>query len=219
MNPEFWHERWQRGEIGWHLDQVNAHLEAHWPRLQLPLSSQVLVPLCGKSRDLLWLAARGHRVLGVELSPLAVAGFFSEQGLTPERSPDGPFDRFELDEIRLLCGDFFDLRRAQIGDLAAFYDRGALIALPPELRGPYAQRLAALTPAGSRGLLITLEYTQGEMAGPPFSVPEDEVGALFGGAFRVEQWADLEVLAENPGLAARGLSRLGEGVYSLTRLG
>lgn len=218
MNPEFWHERWQRGEIGWHLDQVNAHLAEHWPRLGLPPGGQVLVPLCGKSRDLLWLAAQGHRVLGVELSPLAVAGFFAEQGLTPEGHRDGPFACYQVDEIRLLCGDFFALGPEQVGAVTAFYDRGALIALPPELRDPYADHLTALTRPGSRGLLITLEYVQAEMAGPPFSVPEDQVKTLFGGAFRIERLVHLDVLAENPGLAARGLSRLQEGVYRLDRL-
>ncbi len=219
VTPEFWHDRWQRGEIGWHLEQVNPLLEAYWPRLGLPPGGQVLVPLCGKSRDLLWLAAQGHRVVGVELSPVAVAGFFSEQGLQPDRSAEGPFECYQVDEIRLLCGDFFDLAREQVGELAALFDRGSLIALPHELRRPYADRLVALTRADSQGLLITLEYHQAEMAGPPFSVPEEEVAALFGDAFRIERLIDIEVLAENPGLAARGLSRLREGVYRLSPRG
>lgn len=218
MNPEFWHDRWQRGEIGWHLDQVNRHLEAHWPRLGISPDDQVLVPLCGKSRDLIWLAAQGQRVLGVELSPRAVADFFAEQCLTPEINDEGPFQRYQVDEIAVLCGNFFDLQQAQVGKLAAFYDRGALIALPPDLRGPYVRHLAALlTRSDSQGLLITLEYAQVEMAGPPFSVAEEEVATLFGDRFHIERLVDVEVLAENPGLEARGLTALREGVYHLTR--
>lgn len=217
MRPEFWHDRWQRGETGWHLEQTNDQLVAHWPRLALLPGSQVLVPLCGKSRDLLWLAAQGLGVLGVELSPLAVADFFAEQGLIPEIRNEGPFQGYRWEDIRLLCGDFFALQRGQVGEVAAFYDRGALIALPAELRDAYARHLMELTQSAGQGLLITLEYTQAEMDGPPFSVPEAEVMALFGEGFHIERLVERDVLAENPGLQARGLSQLGEGVYHLVR--
>ena len=115
MQPEFWYERWQRGEIGWHLKEVNAHLEQHWRRLGTPAGAQVLVPLCGKTRDLLWLGAQGHRVLGVELSPIAVEAFFAENGLSPQVSAEGPFRRYQVDEIAILCGDFFHLSAAGAG--------------------------------------------------------------------------------------------------------
>ena len=44
-------------------------------------SRRVFVPLCGASPDMLWLAACGHRVFGVELSGSAARGFFDEKGL------------------------------------------------------------------------------------------------------------------------------------------
>jgi len=78
MDPQFWHERWQRNETGWHQREINAHLQDFWPQLQQPAGGRVLVPLCGKSRDLLWLRAQGHAVLGVEISPIAVREFFAE---------------------------------------------------------------------------------------------------------------------------------------------
>jgi thiopurine S-methyltransferase len=83
MEPDFWFERWQRGEIGWHGAEFNRHLLDYWPLLGLPAGTRTFVPLCGKSLDLLWLAGRGERVLGVELSQLAVESFFAEQGLQP----------------------------------------------------------------------------------------------------------------------------------------
>ena len=79
MQPEFWHDRWQRNQIGFHQEQVNPCLERLWPQLELPRGARVLVPLCGKSLDLSWLAASGFEVLGVELSQTAVEQFFSEQ--------------------------------------------------------------------------------------------------------------------------------------------
>jgi thiopurine S-methyltransferase len=217
MQPEFWYERWQRGEIGWHLKEVNAHLEQHWHRLGTPAGAQVLVPLCGKTRDLLWLGAQGYRVLGVELSPIAVEAFFAENGLSPQVSAEGPFRRYQVDEIAILCGDFFHLSAAGVGGVSAVYDRASLIALPPALRGRYAEHLTAIAPAGTEGLLITLEYPQAEMDGPPFSVAEPEVTALFGRAFALSRLDDLDVLAENPRFRERGLSRLREKVYHLRR--
>jgi len=89
MTPEFWHQRWQHGETGWHQDEVNLHLQEHWPRLGVRPGEKVFVPLCGKTLDLLWLAGQGLQVLGVELSPIAVEAFFGENGLS-RRSPRSP---------------------------------------------------------------------------------------------------------------------------------
>ena len=114
MEPEFWLERWRRGETGWHLDEVNCHLVDLWSRLEMPAGSRVFVPLCGKTLDLLWLASRGHRVLGVELSRLAVEALFAENGLVPRITDEPPFVRFQVDELEVLCGDLFDLMLAHL---------------------------------------------------------------------------------------------------------
>ena len=219
MNPEFWHQRWERGETGWHLTDINLHLQEHWPRLGVKAGGRVLVPLCGKSLDLLWLAGEGHRVLGVELSPIAVDGLFHDNGLTPDVTVDPPFRRYRLDEIEVLCGDFFDLQTAQVGELDAVYDRASLIALPPQLRPGYVRRLLRLIRADTRGLLITLSYDQAEMPGPPFSVGEDEVRSLFGAHFAIDRLAEVDVLEESPGLRSRGVTHLTERVYALTPKG
>lgn len=215
MDPDFWHRRWERGEIGWHRDEIDRHLRDLWPGLGLAAETRVLVPLCGKTLDLLWLAAQGHGVLGVELSRLAVDTFFGENGLTPEVTEDPPFRRYRADEIELLCGDFFALEPRHLAGVAAVYDRAALIALPPELRIRYAIHMDALLPVQVPRLLITLEYDQTQMAGPPFAVHPDEVQALFSPRHRILSLADLDVLDESPGLRARGVSALKERVYRL----
>ena len=83
MDPDFWHQRWQQGDVPFHCPDFNTHLQRFWAQLGLARGSRVFVPLCGKSRDMMWLATRGHGVLGVEISPVAVEEFFHDHGLVP----------------------------------------------------------------------------------------------------------------------------------------
>lgn len=217
MQPEFWLERWQRGETGWHQDEVNRHLLDYWPRMRIPAGAKVLVPLCGKAPDLLWLAAQGHPVLGVELSELAVRALFEDNGLEPEVTDSSPFTRYRVDELEVLRGDLFDLRREHLQDIGAVYDRASLIALPPEMRPHYCRHLDQLLGISVPRLLITLEYDQATMAGPPFSVEPREVESLLGDKHRLEILGAFDILDESPGFRARGLKHLTERVYRLAQ--
>lgn len=218
MQLTFWQQRWQANQIGFHQQQINTHLQEFWGRLALPEDSLVFVPLSGKSSDMLWLCARGHRVIGVEISELAVSSFFSDNDLQPQVTRQGNFDCWSTDGLSLLCGDFFDLSAAQLADCSGVYDRASLIALPQEMRPRYAHQLAALLPPGAQTLLVTMVYPQDQMRGPPFSVREAEVRQLFGTSFAIEQLFSTDVLAENKRFRERGLSRLQERVYRLTAI-
>ncbi len=188
MNPEHWHQRWQEGRIGFHRDAVHPRLETHWPRLVPETDSHVLVPLCGKSRDLLWLAERGHAVTGVELSPLAVGQFFAENPLpAPRVRREGAFEHHECERLRLCCGDFFRLRPEDLAAPLAIYDRAALVALPASMRGDYADHLARLSPPGTRMLLVSLERPGDSGSGPPFSVATAEIENLFAPGWSLEE--------------------------------
>lgn len=215
MKAEFWLERWQRNEIGFHQGEINAHLQDYWDRVGLKSGSEVLVPLCGKSNDMLWLRAQGHRVLGVELSPLAVEAFFVENELKPEVRSVGPYERWSCDGVTLLCGDFFDLEAADLKGVAGTYDRASLVALPPEMREQYAQHLQRVLPAATPMLLVTMDYPQVEMNGPPFAVDEEEVRRLYEKRYTVERLYDRDILAETPRFRNGGVTRLAEVVYSL----
>lgn len=215
MKREFWLERWQNNEIGFHQDEVNAHLQQFWSEVELAADGKVFVPLCGKTRDMLWLRAQGHPILGIEISPLAVEAFFSENRLEPSCGTSGPFVSFETDGLELLCGDFFDLEPDRLKDVQGVYDRASLVALPPEMRERYAEKMKALLPAGARVLLVTMDYPQQEMDGPPFSVSEEEVRALYGDRFSISPLYRNDILEENPRFREKGLSRLTECVYAL----
>ncbi len=215
MDAEFWKQRWQEGQIGFHQECVTPLLEKHWGALDLSANSKVFVPLAGKSRDMDWLAARGQHVVGIELTELAVQQFFAERDLTPARSASRFGQHYTAGPYELICGDAFALDAAMLADCAAVYDRAALIALPPPMRQRYAGELYACLPAHCRGLLITLEYPQQEKTGPPFSVDEAEVHALFHRHWRIEVLERRDILAEQPGFIAEGVTALWTAVYRL----
>ena len=216
MELSFWHERWERAEIGFHQQDINVHLQQFWKALNLQPGQRVFVPLCGKSLDLLWLAGEGHPVTGVEISPIAVEAFFQENGLQPRRWREGAFEVWEQDEIRILLGDFFALEPRHLADCAGVYDRASLIALPPALRERYVGHLDALLPPGLRTLLVTLEYDQTVLPGPPFAVDEVEVRRLYAATHEIEVLTVRDALAEESRWRDRGLTWLFERVYRLT---
>lgn len=217
MDADFWLQRWQEGQTGFHRGEVMPLLEKHWPSLRLAEGGRVLVPLCGKSLDMHWLAAQGHRVLGVELSSLAVEQFFEEAGLEPARHTTRYGEHFTAGPIEIILGDAFGLDAALLADVAGVYDRAALIALPPGLRRRYRDTVYASLPSGCRGLLITLEYPQAEKAGPPFSVEQAEVESLFAAPWRPTLLERRDILDEEPRFKAEGLGALDTAVYDLRK--
>jgi thiopurine S-methyltransferase len=219
VDESFWQARWARDQIGFHLDRVNPYLQRHCSALELQPGAQVLVPLCGKSLDLVWLAGQGYRVLGVELAQKAVEDFFAEHGLSAEISQEGVFKVFRAGAVELWCGDFFALTAEQLGDCQGFYDRAALIALPGEMRKRYVAHLQAILPPACRGLLITLDYRQSQMDGPPFAVKDGEVHELFGAGWQVETLERLDVLQGNWKFIKHNLQALDEVVYRLVKRG
>lgn len=216
MKKDFWLERWQREETGFHRVEFNPHLRLYWEELQPARDSLVFVPLCGKSRDMLWLREQGHQVLGVELSAIAVQAFFREIGYAPQRVSGAKFDCCAANGIRILRGDFFDLGRDDLAQASAVYDRAALCALPPEMRERYVSHLAGILPRTTQILLITVDYPQHEMQGPPFSVTTGEVEQLYREHAEIHLLASQDTLAQNPRFQQRGLSRMRENIFRLT---
>lgn len=178
MDADFWHDLWARNHIPFHRRDANALLVAHADLL--PPGGRVFLPLCGKTRDIAWLLARGHRVAGIELSRLAVEQLFAELGVVPDITILGPLVRFAAPAAEVYVGDIFALTGAMLGPVDATYDRAALIALPPDLRPRYAAHVSAITGTAPQ-LLIGLEFDGSPADGPPFSVDAAEMARLYGG--------------------------------------
>ena len=215
MEAGFWLKKWELGETGFHQESVNESLQDWWPSVAAPAGGAVLVPLCGKSLDMCWLADQGHEVVGVEVSPVACEAFFKGLGLNSDTASVGAFRVFGGGPYRILQGDFFSATAADLGPVAAFYDRAALVAMPPDLQPDYARQLVRLLPAGAVGMINCLEYPPDAMDGPPFSIDEARLRELLGPRCRVRRLSARQINTEGTNLEGRGLVGLAETAYSV----
>jgi len=226
MEIDFWLERWNNDETGFHQDQVNPYLAYFYgekgPSGEQRKALKVFVPLCGKSRDMLWLSQNGYRVFGVECSERAVKDFFEENSLNYKHAKNDQYALYmttdQVSVVEIFQGDFFALQDKDLSDVTDIFDRASLIALPAEMRKQYAEKMASIQRPGVRTLLVTLTYDQAEMNGPPFSVSEENIHELFANNFSIEKLCFKDIIDDEPRMKNRGLTSLIESVYKLTRL-
>lgn len=209
MEHSFWHDRWEAGRIGFHVNQPNPLMVAHISALSLAAGSRVFIPLCSKTLDIGWLLSRGHRVVGAELSELAIVQLFEELGITSSIADHGLLKLYSAPKVQIFVGDIFALTSEMLGPVDAILDRAALIALPEAVRAAYAGHLVALCNIAPQ-LLVCLEYDQGLIDGPPFSVGAGEVHRHYAGAYEISELENKEVAGGLKGVAAM------ESVFLLT---
>ena len=221
MDPDFWLARWQQGDIAFHQDRVSPDVQA-WEGWLLAEGRhhRVLVPLCGKTRDVHWLTLRGHRVAGAELSRDALIAMHVEQDIPFSEREDPPFHVLESGPAHLLAGDFFELEprhleRALGGAPDRCWDRAALVALRPDQRPLYVEKLRSLLAPGARVLLNVVVYDSALMQGPPWSVDEAEVRQLFSGA-HIELFDRTDILDESPRWREKGHRWFRRDLYGIT---
>jgi thiopurine S-methyltransferase len=192
MDASYWHQRWARNDIAFHEGAANPLLVSHFDALSLAGGDRVFVPLCGKTHDIAWLLDQGCRVVGAELSKVAIEQLFAELGTEPEISEVGGIERYSANDIDIFVGDLFELTNRALGPVDAIYDRAALVALPQDMRQRYTAHLMAITAAAPQ-LLICYEYDQGALAGPPFAVSQEEVRQHYGDRYDVNLRATLDI--------------------------
>ncbi|MEM1376466.1 MAG: thiopurine S-methyltransferase [Pseudomonadota bacterium] len=211
VEPQFWHDRWASGQIGFHQASGNPLLAKHISALGLEDGARVFLPLCGKTGDIGWLLSQGFSVVGVELSRTAIEDLFDELALEPEMTKQGRLEAFEAENLTVYVGDFFDLDREMLGPVGAIYDRAALVALPDDgMRGRYARHLADITQCAPQ-LTITFEYPDGMIEGPPFSISPQNLEMMHGDRYGIE----LLERGLSPG-GLRGNGEVYEAVWHLT---
>lgn len=212
MEPRFWIDKWKKQETGFHLASAHPLLQKYFATVFTNQTS-IFLPLCGKTQDLLFCSQQGLRVIGNELSELAIEQFFQVNHLAPKTEIFEKFALHEADDIRIYQGDYFDLDKRAFENTQAIYDRAALVALPGEMRQNYVDKMKQMFPQAAM-LLITLEYNQQEMNGPPFSVSQEEVNSLFDFATVVQLYKQ-DIIEKELKFKARGLSFFNECAYHI----
>lgn len=192
MDPSFWLQKWQQNSIAFHKSEANPALVKHFGKLSLSADSRVLVPLCGKTLDIAWLLSQGYRVAGVELVEIAVEQLFDNLDVSPKISRLGKVSLYSAPAVDIWVGNVFDVSSENLGAVDAVYDRAALVALPRELRQRYTAHLLAITDRAPQ-LLVTFEYDQTQMAGPPFSISPEEVSEHYGDRYEISPIDSAEV--------------------------
>ena len=215
MHADHWLDRWKQDRIGFHESKVNPYLPSYLSRFNLAPGDTIFLPLCGKAIDIAWLAQRGFKVIGVELSEIAIEAFFAEQELQYQQFETDRFMLRKSGNISLIQGDYFKLRKQDLPDCKMVYDRASLIAIDAVNRGAYAAHMRSIVPQDTGILLITLDYDQAQMNGPPFAVSREEVSQYYQAYYSIELLEQNDVLDEKPRWRDQGLTRLSESVYHL----
>ena len=203
MDAQFWINAWNEGRTGFHQQDYHPKLTKYFPSFNPSPGQKVLVPLCGKSKDLIWLHKQKLQVHGIELHKDAVEAFFPENNLpSPRREKDRVYSNYSIEEITISCGDFFELDQKDFYDFV--YDRASLVALPAPMRIDYARVIKQSLKPGGFYLLIVYEYDQTKLEGPPFSVDENEIHRLYEKEFSIKLLESEKPVKDGPRLEALG---------------
>ena len=191
--PEYWKKRWMDNNIGWHRDKVHNLLVKYVHELTGGRSDlRVFVPLCGKSRDMLWLAEQDHNVVGVEVAKQPIESFFEENDLTFSvekvklAAAVDPVDVYKCVEKKIIifCCDLFLLSEEDVdGRFDAIWDRGSLSAMQPAVdkRGKrYAKKIHSLLAADGKYMLEThLYYGVDRGKSTPASISDELLNEIY----------------------------------------
>lgn len=215
MEKEYWLGRWQSKDIAFHEQNVNPDLIVYIHTLNLQPGDCIFVPLCGKTKDMLWLADKGFKVIGIELSSIACSDFFAEMNISPKITKLPKFTRYQYNNIELICGDLFDLTSTDLPKVHAVYDCKALIALLPDARKGYVSQIVSCVGNEIQILLLTIE-TSCKVNSPPYPINRAEVNLLYDVYFDVQQLKCLSISDIPERLIRKGYTEMKESVYLIS---
>ena len=213
-----WLKFWENNETNWHGDNVTQELIEYFELFELEPRDKVFVPLCGKSLDMLYIMNQGFSVIGVEISEIGVRQFFNENNLTYKITKVDDFDLYSTENLEIYCGDFFALTSKHLNKVKSVFDRKSLIALEPEVRQKYVKHLNDIISVGARILLVTLQYPQHQMSGPPFSVDKSEVESLFSMTFESRELRSFNDIENGLKLERAGVDFINNAAYCLRKV-
>ena len=213
-----WLKFWENNETNWHGDKITQELVEYFELFELEPRDKVFVPLCGKSLDMIYIMNQGFSVVGVEISEIGVRQFFSENNLAYKITKVDDFDLYSTENLEIYCGDFFALTSKHLNNVKSVFDRKSLIALEPEVRQKYVKHLNDIISLGARILLVTLQYPQYQMSGPPFSVDKSEVESLFSMTFESRELRSFNDIENGLKLERAGVDFINNAAYCLRKV-
>ena len=213
-----WLKFWENNETNWHGDRITQELVEYFELFELETRDKVFVPLCGKSLDMIYIMNQGFSVVGVEISEIGVRQFFSENNLAYKITKVDDFDLYSTENLEIYCGDFFALTSKHLNNVKSVFDRKSLIALEPEVRQKYVKHLNDIISLGARILLVTLQYPQYQMSGPPFSVDKSEVESLFSMTFESRELRSFNDIENGLKLERAGVDFINNAAYCLRKV-
>jgi len=179
---QFWNERWVNNQIGFHQGKPHSSLVKFIDVFKG--HKKVLVPLCGKTLDMIFLRDQGFEVIGVEFSELAILDFIKENKLSMKKSSEKHFQVYRGEGLTLYQGDFFNLTKEDLSGVTACYDRASMVAFDDQERLRYSDFLKRTAVDLKKCLVIVFNYGP-VPGGPPYSVVDEEISKLYGDAFTI----------------------------------
>ncbi len=141
-----------------------------------------------------------------------------ENGVPARRRVLDRFDVYEAANLQLFRGDFFALTPALLGEVAAVYDRAALISWTEELRVPYVAHLAALRGRARPCCSSPWSIPRRKCRGRRFQYRAMKWRVSTRAIFEIREIDRQDILANEPRLRARGVTELVEVCYQMVRL-
>ena len=165
LGPNHWEKLYREGRLPWDVGGVPIEFENYLAREAPP--GRALVPGCGSAYEAVSLATAGHQVLGIDFSPAAIE--------RARKITQGSTAQLEVADFFSLDSGMFDL----------VYERAFMCALPPSERANWSRKIASVIRPG--GFLVGYFFLDGdELDGPPFGIHSEDLDALLGEDFRLE---------------------------------
>ncbi|WP_158538099.1 MULTISPECIES: thiopurine S-methyltransferase [Corallincola] len=215
MSNLLWKEKWKRNDIGFHQAVSHHLLRRFLSQLNLPANEKILVPLCGKSHDMDLLADLGYRVMGVELSRIAIKAYFESRQVKPSREKRGRFIIWRASNIEIWCGDVFDLTANDLHGIRTLYDCTSLTAFAAELRPRYIEHFQQTLAQPTQILLMTTESADEAVSNSALMV-DAEIAALYQAHYQVELLYGQHSLLYDPEDPSAPKSMMDEKVYLMS---
>nr|BDT28302.1 thiopurine S-methyltransferase Se/Te detoxification family [Bacteriovorax sp. HI3] len=165
---EFWSDVWKEGVIRFHQKDYNQAMVHFFKDIDLK-NKTVLIPLAGKTNDILFFLEKGANVTAIEFYEGAVEAFFKENAIAFTKKEHV----YSGTNITFYAGDFFEYKNQTPFDV--MYDRASQVVFNQNDRPRYYQHMSSLINARTILFSGAIDHQGPADYGPPFKISPEEV--------------------------------------------